>query len=71
MAPGDRVVATLRNGEMMRGNELPYVSAWFHAFTVTTANGTTNVVGFEGDMPALSYSATGTGTLRSGCGSNW
>ncbi len=55
--PGDRVVATLRNGQMMRGNELPYLSSWFHAFTVTTENGTRDVEGFEGDMPALSYTA--------------
>lgn len=55
--PGEQVVATLRNGEMMRGNELPYLSPWFHAFTVTAADGTRAVAGFEGDMPALSYTA--------------
>jgi len=55
--PGERVVATLRNGQMMRGTELPYLSSWFHAFTVNTAGGTRDVEGFEGDMPALSYIA--------------
>ncbi len=55
--PGDGIVATLRNGQMMRGSELPYLSSWFHAFTVTTRDGARDVEGFEGDMPALSYVA--------------
>ncbi len=61
VAPGDRIVATLRNGEMMRGVELPYLTSWFHRFTVTTADGTRDIKGFEGDIPALSYMAERSG----------
>ena len=55
--PGAQIVATLRVGQMMRGTEHPYLTTWFHAFTVTTRDGTRDVAGFEGDMPALSYTA--------------
>jgi uncharacterized GH25 family protein len=53
--PGERIVAALRNGQMMRGAELPYVSSWFHDFSVTVRDHSRDVAGFEGDMPALSY----------------
>ncbi len=59
--PGGRIVASLRNGQMMRGNDLPYLSQWFHAFTVTTGDRVKDVSGFEGDMPALSYKAATAG----------
>ncbi len=55
--PGEKIVAALRVGQMMRGAEHPYLTSWFRAFTVTTRDGTRNVEGFEGDMPALFYTA--------------
>lgn len=54
---GARITAKLRNGQMMRGAELPYLRTWIRAFSVTTRDSTRDVEGFDGDMPALSYAA--------------
>lgn len=55
--PGDPIVAPLVVGRMMKGVSLPYISSNFRSFTITTRNGTRKVRGFEGDLPALSYTA--------------
>jgi primary-amine oxidase len=55
--PGDRIVTSLRVGNMMRGTDLPYLSHNFHSFTITTPNGTQDVESIEGDTPAHSYTA--------------
>ena len=55
--PGEQINAMLLVGQMMRGTEYPYLSSGFHSFTITTKNGTRDVKGMEGDIPALSYTA--------------
>ena len=55
--PGDSIAATLRVGRMFRGTELPYLSSGFHSFTVTDKDGTRDVEGIEGDIPAVAYEA--------------
>ena len=53
-----QIIAELRVGQMLRGTEFPYLTSSIQAFTITTRNNTGNVKGFEGDIPALSYTAT-------------
>ena len=60
-APGARIVAALKVGQMMKGADYPYLSNRFQSFTITSRRGTRDAKGFEGDSPALSFLADAPG----------
>ncbi len=53
VAPGDRITAELKVGQMLKGESYPYLSNRFQSFTDTVGGATTEIVGNEGDIPAL------------------
>jgi len=61
LKPGEQIAGALRIGVNMKGDSLPYINENFHAFTVTTKQGSQAVKGRIGDIPALSYATQETG----------
>lgn len=57
VATGAEVAGDLMVGIALRGEPYPYLSDRFQRFTVTAGGETTDLPGFEGDIPALSYVA--------------
>ncbi len=56
-ATGAAVSIRLREGVSFKGNTLPYITAWFEDFTVTTAAGRQPVESILGDDPAATLTA--------------
>ena len=54
---GEEVRGSLRVGQMMRGNEFPYLSHKFQSFQVRGPDGMRPIQGSAGDSPALRYTA--------------
>jgi uncharacterized GH25 family protein len=58
---GDRVDVHLLVGQMLKGTELPWLTHQTESFQVVTPDGTYDVVGREGDLPAIAYLADNPG----------
>lgn len=63
IAPGEAVVARLRNGEKLNGIALPYLPAGYRRFEIVEGDTVRPVEGRLGDEPALSMPATAEGLL--------
>ena len=50
--PGDEVSLTLRVGENLKGDTLPYINDWFSDYRVVSDSGQSPVEGIMGDDPA-------------------
>jgi uncharacterized GH25 family protein len=57
VATGDRVDVRLFVGQMLEGTELPWLSHQTASFQVVTPGAAYDVVGVEGDLPAIAYLA--------------
>ncbi|MEO0767158.1 MAG: DUF4198 domain-containing protein [Pseudomonadota bacterium] len=63
VAPGDQIVANLKNGEMFEGTTLSYFKRSFSRFDVIHGNKGANVQGRMGDRPAFDQAAPGEGLV--------
>ena len=59
--PGELITADLKVGQRLKGESYPYLSNRFQFFTRTVGEKTRDVTGLEGDIPALSTPAEGSG----------
>ena len=57
VGPGDRIVADLKVGQMLKGDSYPYLSNRFQSFDIRVRGETIAVAGSEGDIPALNQIA--------------
>lgn len=57
VAVGDRIEATLKNGENFKGTTYPFLEELFTRFELVTRDGVAPVAGRRGDNPAMSVKA--------------
>ncbi len=61
VAKGEKIEGDLKNGQDFKGSSFSYIAKRFEQFTFTGKEGSQNVEGRNGDMPALSTAPTGEG----------
>ena len=59
--PGESVSLTLRVGENLQGDTLPYINDWFSDYSVLSDSGARSIEGIMGDDPAGRFIAEASG----------
>lgn len=61
VAPGETVALRLKVGQMLKGSELPFLSNQNAGFRMVAPEGTRDLAGLDGDIPAAAYLAEAPG----------